>query len=120
VACRESPEDATSACCIKGAVLYRMRVYLAVPASLPAFHEFFREYLLPVQLRHGARLVGRWESEDGRVIAVWEYDDRGTYERIEAAVRADPDSRRAQEYRRTALPELFTSMEETFMTSATG
>ena len=45
-----------------------MRVYLAVPASLPAFHRFFREYLLPVQL----------------------------------------------------LPELFTSMEETFMTSAAG
>ena len=108
------------ACCIKGAVLYRMRVYLAVPASLPAFHQFFREYLLPVQLRYGARLVGRWETEDGRVIAVWEYDDRGSYERIEAAVRADPDSRRAREYRRTVLPELFTSMEETFMTSATG
>jgi hypothetical protein len=104
----------------KRAVLYRMRAYRAVPASLPAFHQFFREYLLPVQLRYGARLIGRWETEDGRVIAVWEYDDRGSYEQIEAAVRADPDSRRAQEYRRTSLPELFTSMEETFMTSATG
>jgi hypothetical protein len=62
----------------KRAVLYRMRVYRAVSASLPAFHQF---------------------------------------ERIEAAVRADPDSRRAQEYRRTGLPELFTSMEETFMTT---
>jgi hypothetical protein len=100
-------------------MLYRMRVYHAVPASLPAFHRFFRERLLPVQLRHGARLVGRWETEDGRVVAVWEYDNRQSCERIEAAVRADPDSRRAQEHRRTHLPELFTSMEETFMTSTT-
>ena len=73
----------------------------------------------PVQLRHGARLVGRWETEDDRVVAVWEYDDRESYDRIEAAVRADPDSWRAQERRRTDLPELFTSMEETFMTSTT-
>jgi len=81
-------------------MLYRMRIYQAVPESLPVFHEFFRALLLPVQLRHGARLVGRWEAEDGRVVAIWEYDDRAGYERIEAAVRADPDSRRAQEYRR--------------------
>ncbi len=94
-----------------------MRVYRAVPASLPAFHQFFRERLLPVQLRHGSRLVGRWETEDSRVVAVWEYDDRESFKRIDAAVRADPDSRRAQEYRRTALPDLFTSMDETFMTS---
>ena len=101
-------------------VLYRMRVYRAALASLPAFHCFFGEFLLPVQLRHGARLVGRWETEDGRVVAVWEYDDRESFEWIDAAVRADPDSQRAQEYRRTALPELFTSMEETFTTPATG
>jgi hypothetical protein len=28
-------------------VLYRMRIYLAVRDSLPAFHDFFRDYLLP-------------------------------------------------------------------------
>jgi hypothetical protein len=44
-----------------------------------------------VQLRHGARLVGRWETEDDRVVAIWEYDDRATYERIKAAVSQDPD-----------------------------
>jgi hypothetical protein len=57
-------------------VIYRMRIYQAVPENLPVFHEFFRAHLLPVQLRHGSRLVGRWETEDGRVVAVWEYDDR--------------------------------------------
>jgi hypothetical protein len=54
-------------------MLYRMRIYQAVTENLPVFHEFFCAFLLPVQLRHGARLVGRWETEDGRVVAIWEY-----------------------------------------------
>jgi NIPSNAP len=95
-------------------MLYRMRIYQAVTENLPVFHEFFCAFLLPVQLRHGARLVGRWETEDGRVVAIWEYDDRAAYEQIEAAVRADPDSRRAQEHRRQ-LPALMTATDETFM-----
>jgi len=52
-------------------MLYRMRIYQAVTENLPAFHGFFRTWLLPVQLRHGARLVGRWEAEDGRTQTVW-------------------------------------------------
>ena len=83
------------------------------------FHAFFRTHLLPVQLRHGARLVGRWVTEDNRVVAVWEYDDRSAYERIEAAVRADPDSAKARAAR-ARLPPLMTSTDETFMKSAVG
>jgi hypothetical protein len=97
-------------------MIYRMRIYRTVRENLPLFHDFFRTCLFPVQKRHGARLVGRWETEDGRVVAIWEYDDRASYERIEAAVRADPQSRRAQE-RRAALPALITSQEEVFMTA---
>ncbi len=100
-------------------MLYRMRIYRAVPENLPLFHEFFRTHLLPVQLRHGARLVGRWQTEDDRVVAVWEYDDRQAYERIQAAVGADPDARRAQELR-GRLPVLVTATEETFMCSTLG
>jgi hypothetical protein len=93
-----------------------MRIYDTVRENLPLFHDFFRTHLLPVQLRHGARLIGRWETEDGRVVAIWEYDDRAAYERIEAAVRRDPDSRRGQELRAT-LPPLITAQDETFMTT---
>jgi NIPSNAP len=96
--------------------MYRMRIYQAVPENLPVFHEFFRAHLLPVQLRHGARLVGRWETEDARVVAVWEYDDRAAYESIEAAVRADPDSAAARRHRRE-LPPIIVSQEEVFMTA---
>jgi hypothetical protein len=101
------------------AVFYRMRIYQAVPENLATFRDFFRRYLLPVQLRHGARLVGRWETEDGRVVAIWEYDDPAGYEWIEAAVRADPDSRQAQRLR-GSLPPLTTGTEEVFMSSTVG
>ncbi|WP_280396358.1 NIPSNAP family protein [Nocardia brasiliensis] len=94
-----------------------MRIYRAVEENLAIFHDFFREHLLPVQLRHGARLVGRWETEDARVVAVWEYDNREAYERVQAAVIADPATKWAQEYRRQ-LPALFSEKDEIFMRSA--
>jgi hypothetical protein len=97
-------------------VIYRLRIYKAVPENLPAFHDFFHNHLLPIQERHGARLVGRWETEDGRVVAVWEYDDREAYERIDAAVRADPASAQAHRLRST-LGTLFTDRDEVFMSS---
>jgi hypothetical protein len=100
-------------------VLYRMRIYRAVPENLALFHDFFRTHLLPVQLRHGARLIGRWQTEDDRVVAVWEYDDRQAYERIQAAVRADPATLQAQQVRRD-LPALIVATDETFMSSTLG
>jgi hypothetical protein len=98
------------------AVIYRMRTYLTVPERLGAFNAFFAGDLLPVQIRHGARLVGRWATDDGRVVAIREYDDMARYEEVQAAVRSDPDSASAQR-RRGELGELFTSREEVFMTS---
>ena len=47
---------------------------------------------------------------------MWEYDDRAACEQIDAAVRRDPDSRRAQD-RRAGLPPMFRGREETFMTA---
>ncbi len=91
-----------------------MRIYRAVPENLEIFHQFFRERLLPVQERHGARLVGRWEAEDDRVVALWEYDSPEHYRRVHAGVDADPDAVSAQEYR-SQLPTLVTESEELFM-----
>jgi hypothetical protein len=93
-----------------------MRIYKAVKENLSSFHKLFHEYLLPIQLKYGARLVGRWETEDARVIAVWEYDSLEDYERIERAVRNAPDSIIAQQYRQS-LGQLFIEREETFMVS---
>jgi hypothetical protein len=93
-----------------------MRIYKAVAENLEAFHAFFRDHLLPVQERHGARLVGRWVTTDDRVVAVWEYDSVEEHERIAAAVSKDPDAARAQVHR-ASLGQLFTEYEEIQMRS---
>ncbi|MBY8855494.1 NIPSNAP family protein [Nocardia sp. CA2R105] len=98
-------------------MIYRMQIYQAVGENLATFHDYFRIHLLPVEVRHGARLVGRWETDDGRVVAVWEYDDRESYEHIQAEVAADPATRWAEELRRE-LPPFFTERDEVFMRSA--
>lgn len=97
-------------------MIYRVRRYVAQPEQLGAFHDFFNEHLLPIQVRHGARLVGRWETDDHEVIAIWEYADIAAYERVAAAVRADPDSAAAQRHRETLGP-LFTEAHETLARS---
>jgi hypothetical protein len=97
-------------------MIYRMRIYDGVQANVSVFDAFFEQHLLPVQVRHGARLVGRWQTEDDRIVAIWEYDSRERYEQIQLAIRADPDAARAQEIRRT-LPVLYRTMRETFMQS---
>lgn len=50
------------------------------------------------------------------MIAVWEYDDTAAYERIDAAVRADVASVKAQE-RRNRFGLLFTEKHETLARS---
>lgn len=97
-------------------MIYRMRIYKAIPENVEAFNGFFLQHLLPVQRRHGARLIGRWVTEDSRIVALWEYDSREAYERIRAAVDSDADSDTAKEVRKS-LPPLFSEMEEVFMTS---
>ncbi len=69
-----------------------------------------------MQQRHGARLVGRWRTNDDRIVAVWEYDSSEAYDRIEAAVRLDPDAAAARELRQS-FPPLFDTVEQTFMHS---
>jgi hypothetical protein len=75
-------------------------------------------YLLPVQQRHGARLVGRWASEDGsQVLAIWAYENRERYEEIHRHVGSDPDALAAQVHRRATLDPLVTGTEEEFVLS---
>lgn len=97
---------------------YRYRVYQAIPENETAFTELFLKWLLPVQLKHGARLVGRWVSTDhSKVFAIWEYDSAEAFAAIDQAVKDDLDSAAAREYIAT-LPDLYTEMDEGFMTSS--
>jgi hypothetical protein len=93
-----------------------MRTYSGVSRNIEAFNEFFWTHLLPVQVKHGASLVGRWQTEDDRVVAVWAYANRDEYLRIADAVRGDRLAAKAREVLAT-LPRLFERVEETFMVS---
>jgi len=93
-----------------------MRIYRAVEDNIEVFNKFFNEQLLPVQLKYGARIVGRWQTNDFRIVAVWEYDNLESYEKIKAQVRVDSDSIAAQKYRRS-LPQMAYEQEEVFMTN---
>ncbi|MBO9128103.1 NIPSNAP family protein [Bacillus sp. 165] len=77
-------------------MIYRRRTYSVVTEKVHLFHEFFHTYLLPNQLKNGAKLVGRWTNE---VTALWQYDSMEAYKRIEEAVRRDALHQLAQQNR---------------------
>ncbi len=99
-------------------MIFRCRTYRVAAGKLEAFNAFFLTRLFPVQRRYGARLVGRWESDDGRVIvALWVYESPEAYEAIQHRVSNDPGSAAAQAYRREHLDPLYTETEEWLMRS---
>ncbi|MCZ6784744.1 MAG: NIPSNAP family protein [Proteobacteria bacterium] len=83
-------------------MIYRMRTYRASRDRLASSHRVFFEQVLPVHQKHGARLVGRWQGDDGRIVVIWEYDSRADCERIQRAVQEDPDSAATAELRRSS------------------
>lgn len=99
-------------------MIFRLKQYKVAPGKTDVFNTFFRERLLPIQKRYGARLIGRWQTEDGKQItALWVYDSIEQYESIQAQVRVDPDLVAALEFRRGNLDLLCTESEEAFMVS---
>lgn len=97
-------------------MLYRRRIYRIRPEALPTFNAFFAEFLLPNQLKQGATLVGRWVNEaQDEVMALWAYESREAYERIQTAVQEDPLHPMAQAERQRLGP-LFLEVREEFFT----
>lgn len=83
------------------------------------FTKFFEEHLLPIQLKHGAVLVGRWMTESREeIVVLWEYQNDEEYQRIEAGARNDPLHLNARAVR-SELRELCLECHEDFLT-ATG
>src|SRR6478672_12625236 len=94
-----------------------MRTYRVVAGKLDAFTALFEQHLLPIQLRHGARLIGRWVTpDDERVVALWAYDSEEELGRIGALVRTDPASTAARA-RREELEPLLMSTDEVLLRS---
>ncbi|MFZ7942662.1 NUDIX domain-containing protein [Bacillus sp. S3] len=68
-----------------------------LPGKIGEFNDFFHTYLLPNQLKNGAKLVGRWitVSED-EIIAIWEYPSYEEYVKIEERVLRDEMHQQAE------------------------
>ncbi|WP_405096914.1 cytoplasmic protein [Oceanobacillus sp. FSL H7-0719] len=74
-------------------LVYRRKFYIVKNDFVDVFNNHFNESNLPNQLKHGARLIGRWmipNSEDTTErFAIWEYDSYEDYVKIESNVRSD-------------------------------
>ncbi|MDQ0160799.1 NIPSNAP family protein [Alkalibacillus salilacus] len=74
-------------------MFYRRKSYVVKSSFVETFNDHFKRTNLPNQLKHGARLVGRWmkanEDDTVEVFAIWEYDSYDEYLAIEDKVRSD-------------------------------
>lgn len=74
-------------------MFYRRKYYIVKDEFVDVFNEHFNENNLPNQLKHGARLIGRWmilkDEETTEIFAIWEYDSYEDYFKIENNVRSD-------------------------------
>lgn len=75
------------------AMIYRRKTYKVDAKIVKEFNQHFNETLLPAQLKHGARLIGRWMTAETaditEIFAISEYDSYETYEEIESCVKTD-------------------------------
>lgn len=74
-------------------MFYRRKFYIIKNEFVEIFNAHFNETNLPNQLKHGARLVGRWmvphDESATEIFAIWEYDSYEKYQEIEANVKSD-------------------------------
>ena len=71
-------------------MFYRREIIKTTPDKIRVFNEFFHHYLLPNQIKNGAKLIGRWITEDQHeIVAIWEYPSYDEYVKIEKRVQKD-------------------------------
>jgi hypothetical protein len=78
-------------------LFYRRKFYIVKNEFVDIFNAHFNETNLPNQIKHGARLVGRWmvpsNESTTEIFAIWEYDSYEKYKEIETIVRGDSEHR---------------------------
>jgi hypothetical protein len=76
-------------------LFYRRKFYIVKNDFVEPFNKLFTEINMPNQLKHGARLIGRWMlPHDGattEIFAIWEYDSYEDYVSIENKIRSDSE-----------------------------
>lgn len=75
----------------------RREIYRVSPGKVNEFNKFFDEYLLPIELKNGAKLIGRWVTEsENEIIVMWDYTNYEEYLKIAERVKKDGMHQRAQ------------------------
>ncbi|AZU62889.1 NUDIX domain-containing protein [Neobacillus mesonae] len=71
-------------------MIYLREEYRMNPAKIKEFNQLFHDYVLPLKIKSGARLIGSWVTDDNNEITViWEYPNREEYIKIEQRVKKD-------------------------------
>jgi len=98
-------------------MIYRRKNYRIRPEKLNEFNDFFHAYLYPNQIKHGAKLIGRWvnDSKD-EILAIWEYESMEHYESIERQIQHSELHKKAKE-KRMELGDLYLESSQDFLTS---
>ncbi|TDL67681.1 MULTISPECIES: NIPSNAP family protein [Paenibacillus] len=79
-------------------MFYRRKFYIVRNEFVDIFNAHFEETNLPNQIKHGARLVGRWmvpgNESTTEIFAIWEYDSYEEYKKVEKIVRSDSEHKK--------------------------
>ncbi len=98
-------------------MISRREVFEVLPEKISEFNDFFHEYLLPNQLKNGAKLVGRWLTEDkAKIVTMWEYPSYEDFLKIEERVQKDEIFQRAQ-LQLLKVGKLYVDVRQDFLTS---
>ncbi|TMW72805.1 NUDIX domain-containing protein [Alteribacter natronophilus] len=98
-------------------MIYRRKTYKIKPEKLTDFNDFFHTYLYPNQIKHGAKLTGRWVNEGkDEISAIWEYRSTEHYESIEKQIRNSDLHKKAEE-KREESGELYIEAKQDFLSS---
>ncbi|MBF2055458.1 MAG: NIPSNAP family protein [Candidatus Sericytochromatia bacterium] len=73
-------------------MVVRMRIYASEQADHARADQIFYQQVKPVHERHGARFLGRYRDDAGRVVVLWAYADADSLQAIQKAVAQDPET----------------------------
>lgn len=98
-------------------MFYRKETYRVRPEKLNVLNKYFHEFVLPNQVKNGARLIGRWVTKgNDEVTVMWEYQSLEEYIKIEERVLKDEMYKCAQEQLRKIGP-LYEDFSQDFLKS---
>jgi hypothetical protein len=94
-------------------MFFRSERYIVAEGKADAFASFFVRQLLPLREKYGARLVGRWQTEDeAEVLTIWAFPSADAARKIDEQIRNDPASAEAQAFQERYLDPLFHEVAE--------